>query len=1080
MRIFIFLISLFSFYSILPAQEIDPELLKGMKMRSIGPAGMSGRVTAIDVDLSNPDRIFIGAASGGVWKSESGGVDWEPIFDKQPVQSIGALKINQNNPSEIWVGTGEGNPRNSHNSGEGIYKSIDGGKTWKLMGLEKTKTIHRILISNQDPNTVYVGAMGSIWGPNEERGVFKTTDGGETWRKILYTNNETGVADMVLDPTNPNKLLVAMWEYGRKPWTFNSGGAGSALHLTYDGGKTWKKISNKEGLPKGELGRIGLAIAPSKPNIIYALVEAKKNGLYKSTDGGEKWSLVSEKNIGNRPFYYSELYVDPSNENRIFNLWSYVSKSEDGGKTFETIMDYGNNVHPDHHAFWIHPTNTNYMINGNDGGLNISRDGAKTWRFIENLPLAQFYHINHDMSIPYRVGGGMQDNGSWVGPGYSWKRGGIVNSDWQEVLFGDGFDVVFDKNNDRYGYGMSQGGWVNYIDFETGDTKMIRPIHPDGERLRFNWNAAIALNPFEKCGVYFGSQFVHKSADCGSSWEIISPDLTTNDTTKQKQHISGGLTVDATQAENHTTISCIAPSPVDADVIYVGTDDGKLQVTKDGGNNWSNTSSSMSGLPKGSYFPQIEVSKSKAGEAFAVANNYRRNDFAPYVYHTTNYGATWNRIVDGNKVNGYCHTIVQDPVVNDLLFLGTDRGLFYSLNGGRKWTQWKHNYPSVPTIDLKIHPREHDLIIGTFGRAAYVLDDIRPLRALATDNNIANSKFKILNEADGYLASWKSYSGVRFVAQANFSGKNKSANPGVAVWKAKTEKPNTAVEENGGRKKKKKKAEVEMHVNPDKKKEDAKGEKEDKKKKKELVIKVVDSKNDTIRTYKSKLKNEGINIVRWNMRRDGAHYPSSSAPKDDKELPSGVSVVPGKYKLIMSYGEETDSTFITVHKDPRSNVKDSDLQARYDAYVDFYKVYENATSASLKLVEAKKTTELVDAQMVNVVDSVKTEIKELSKVMNDSLKVFTELYFPPKDFKGIDGVTKRLTSHLWGTTSYLEDIVDKPHDSAVIAVNTAKQEINKVIDRINHFFENDWKDYRERVESVEYSLFKEYERVERN
>ncbi len=1078
MRIFNFVFAFLLLSPHLFSQDIDPELLKGMKMRSIGPAGMSGRVTAIDVDLSNPDRIFIGAASGGVWKSESGGIDWEPIFDKQPVQSVGALKINQNNPSEIWVGTGEGNPRNSHNSGEGIYKSIDGGKTWKLMGLEKTKTIHRILISSSDPNTVYVGAMGSIWGPNEERGVFKTTDGGKTWKKILYTNNETGVADMVIDPTNPNKLLVAMWEYGRKPWTFNSGGEGSALHLTYDGGENWKKITSKDGLPKGELGRIGLAIAPSKPNLIYALIEAKKNGLYKSTDGGEKWELVSEKNIGNRPFYYAELYVDPSNENRIFNLWSYVSKSEDGGKTFETIMDYGNNVHPDHHAFWIHPSNPNYMIDGNDGGLNISRDGGKNWRFIENLPLAQFYHINHDMSIPYQIGGGMQDNGSWVGPGYSWKRGGIVNSDWQEVLFGDGFDVVFDKDNARFGYAMSQGGWVNYLDFETGDSKMIRPLHPDGEKLRFNWNAAIALNPFEKCGVYFGSQFVHKSSDCGSSWEIISPDLTTNDTTKQKQHISGGLTIDATQAENHTTITCIAPSPVDESVIYVGTDDGKLQVSKDGGKNWTNTSASMSGLPRGSYFPQIELSKSKAGEAFAVANNYRRNDFTPYVYHTTNYGATWNRIVDENKVNGYCHTIVQDPVQNNLLFLGTDRGLFYSFNGGQKWTQWKHNFPSVPTIDLKIHPRAHDLIIGTFGRAAYVLDDIRPLRALAKDKNIVKSKLKILNEADGYRVPFKSYSGVRFVAQANFSGQNKSRSPGIAVWKAKKEKTKKSEETKKGKKKKSKKDIIPMHDDPDKKKEKSKGKKD--KKKDKFTIKVLNSKNDTIRTYYSKLKEDGINIVRWNMRRDGVHYPSQKAPKEDEELPSGIAVVPGKYKLIMSLGDEKDSTYVTVHKDPRSNLKDSDLQARYDAYVEFYEVINNAADASQKLVEAKKTTALVDAQMVNVVDSIQTEIKDLSKVMNDSIRVFSEIYFQPEGFKGIDSVTKRLGSHLWGTTTYLGDIVDKPHDTAIIAVKTAKQEINKTIDRINHFFENDWKAYRERVERVEYSLFKDYERVKRN
>ena len=385
------------------AQKIDLKQLEGMRMRNIGPAGMSGRVTAIDVVLSNPDVIYIGTASGGVWKSESGGITWKPIFDKQPLQAIGSLTINQNNPSEIWVGTGEGNPRNSANSGEGIYKSIDGGRTWKLMGLEATRSIHRIIIHRDNPNVVYAGATGPTWGADEARGVYRTKDGGQTWEKILYINEETGVGDMVVDPANPNKLIVAMWEHGRKPWTFNSGGPGSGLHVTYDGGDSWERRTSKDGLPKGDLGRIGLAIAPSKTNIVYALVEAKVNALYKSTDGGHKWSKVSDKNIGNRPFYYADIFVDPKNENRLFNLYSYISRSEDAGKSFSGI---GGGVHPDHHAFWIHPDHPNYIIEGNDGGLNISRDGGNTWRFVENLPLAQFYHINYDMDIPYHIAGG--------------------------------------------------------------------------------------------------------------------------------------------------------------------------------------------------------------------------------------------------------------------------------------------------------------------------------------------------------------------------------------------------------------------------------------------------------------------------------------------------------------------------------------------------------------------------------------------------------------------------------------------------------------------------------------------------
>ena len=465
--------------STLSAQQLDMEKLKGMKPRAIGPAGMSGRITAIDVVNNQPDIIYIGAASGGVWKSESGGIDWKPIFDKQAVASIGAIAIQQSNPDVIWAGTGEGNPRNSLNGGYGIYKSLDAGTTWQLMGLEKTRNIHRIIIDKNNPNTIYVAAIGSPWGEHPERGVFKTIDGGKTWKNILFVNNKTGAADLVVDPSNPNKLIAAMWEHRRKPWTFNSGGKGSGLHITYDGGEHWKKLSDKDGLPEGDLGRIGIAIAPSNPKIVYALIEAKKNALYKSEDGGIKWKKINDKKgIGNRPFYYSDIFVDTKNENRLYSVFTYINVSDDGGKSFKQLMPaYNTNVgvHPDHHAWWIHPENPSFMIDGNDGGLNITRDKGKTWRFVENLPVGQFYHINFDMEYPYNLYGGMQDNGSWVGPAYVAKAQGIRNSYWQEIMFGDGFDVVPDPKNSRYGYGMSQQGFVGRYDRKTGNAKMVRP-----------------------------------------------------------------------------------------------------------------------------------------------------------------------------------------------------------------------------------------------------------------------------------------------------------------------------------------------------------------------------------------------------------------------------------------------------------------------------------------------------------------------------------------------------------------------------------------------------------------------------
>ncbi|MBT6004693.1 MAG: hypothetical protein HOG79_03165, partial [Prolixibacteraceae bacterium] len=441
------------------AQKLDISQLENMKARSIGPAGMSGRIVAVDAVISNPDIIYVGAASGGVWKSVDGGVIWKPIFDDEKLINIGALKICQTNPDIIWVGTGEGNPRNSINIGGGIYKSMDAGKTWKMMGLEATKNIHRILLDPRDENTLYVGAIGNPYGEHPERGVFKTTNGGETWDKILYVDEKTGVGEMVMDPKNPNKLFVNMWEHRRWPWFFNSGGKSSGLHVTLDGGKNWKKLNSEDnGLPEGDLGRMGLAIAPSNPAIVYALIESKKNALYKSTDGGNKFSKLNEgREIGNRPFYYYEIYVDPVDSKRLYSLHSGISMSDDGGKSFTSIEG---GTHSDHHALWINPNDPTHIIEGNDGGMNISMDHGKTWRFIQNIPVGQFYHVRVDNDTPYNVYGGLQDNGSWRGPGYVWKSGGIINELWQEVMFGDGFDVMPDPDDSRFGYAMSQQGNV--------------------------------------------------------------------------------------------------------------------------------------------------------------------------------------------------------------------------------------------------------------------------------------------------------------------------------------------------------------------------------------------------------------------------------------------------------------------------------------------------------------------------------------------------------------------------------------------------------------------------------------------
>ena len=876
------------------AQDFSMELLKNKTPRNIGPGGMSGRVTSIDVVHSNPDIMYSGTASGGLWKSTSGGIKWTPIFENEATASIGSIAIQQSNQSVIWVGTGEGNPRNSLNGGYGIYKSLDGGKNWLLMGLEKTRHIHRIIIHPTNPDIVYAAAIGSPWGEHTERGVYKTINGGETWTKILYTNPKSGAADLVMDPQNPNKLIAAMWEHKRDPWFFNSGGKGSGMYITYDGGKTWKQKTSKEGLPEGKLGRIGIAIAQNKPEIIYALIEAKKNGLYKSIDGGDTWKLVSENmdEIGNRPFYYAEIYVDPQNENRLFSIFTYVNVSEDGGKSFNQLMPaYGvsNGIHPDHHAWWIHPTNGNFMIDGNDGGMNITKDGGSTWRFIGNLPVAQFYHINVDNEIPYNVYGGMQDNGSWRGPAYIWRSQGIRNSYWQEISFGDGFDVIPDKDDSRYGWTMSQQGFVSRYDWKTGNNYSVRPTHPESQiNLRFNWNAAINIDPKANNIIYFGSQFVHKSTDKGETWSIISPDLTTNNPKKLNQHNSGGLTMDATGAENHCTILVIEPSEVEPDMLWVGTDDGRLHYTQNGGQDWTEVTKNIKGLPNGSWIPQIKASKSVKGEALLVANDYRRFNFTPYVYRTKNYGKTWDRIVNASDVTSYALSIVEDPEEPNLLFLGTDDGLYISIDKGDKWTKWTKGFPTVSVKDLVIHPREHDLIIGTFGRAAWVIDDIRPLRAIAKDKDLLKEKIHLFTPPTAYQAAYQQPTGSRFGGDALFNGENRG---GGAKFSFYLNREEIAEEEE--------KEEVENT----KIKWDS------------IQLKIYDG-DRLIRTLKKKTPENGIHTWTWYMDEKGTQSPSKKL-RESKSEPSGISVLPGNYTTILSYGDQVSKTNITIESDPR-------------------------------------------------------------------------------------------------------------------------------------------------------------------
>ena len=1051
------------------AQEFKMDLVQDMKPRNIGPGGMSGRVTSIDVVNSNPDIMYVGTASGGLWKSTSGGIKWDPIFDKEVTASIGAVAIQQSNPSVIWAGTGEGNPRNSLNGGYGVYKSLDGGKTWKSMGLEKTRHIHRIKIDPMNPNTVYVGAIGSPWGEHPERGVFKTTDGGETWEKVLFVNNKTGVADLIMDPTNPNKLIAAMWEHKRDPWFFNSGGSGSGLYITHDGGKNWKKLSEEDGLPAGDLGRIGVAIAPGKPDVIYALVEAKKNALYKSEDGGFKWKKINEKDdIGNRPFYYSEIYVDPENENRVFSVFTYVNVSQDGGKNFEQLMPAyraDNGVHPDHHAFWIHPDNGQFMMDGNDGGLNISKDGGKTWRFVGNLPVAQFYHIATDNEYPYNVYGGMQDNGSWRGPAYVWKAQGIRNSYWQEISFGDGFDVVPDPVDSRYGYTMSQQGNVQRFDHVTGDNYIVRPTPPDATtELRFNWNSAISQDPFDNSTVYFGSQFVHKSTDKALTWKVISPDLTTNDPEKQKQSESGGLSMDATGAENHTTILVIEPSTVEKDMLWVGSDDGRVHYTQNGGETWNDVTANIKGLPKGSWIPQIKASTRNKGEALLVANDYRRFNYTPYAYRTKDYGKSWTRIVDATDVESYALSIIEDPENPNLVFLGTDDGLYVSFNAGDKWQKWTEGFPTVSTKDLAIHPREHDLVIGTFGRAAWVLDDIRPLRALASDASILNQEIEIFTPPTAYQASYQQPTGSRFGGDGLYQGENRKSGAMITYYlkegkkEAKKEKPSSKEKE---------------------------GDSEEKSEAVELTgVQKKDSVqfdfydgDRLIRTLKYKTPEKaGFHRIYWGMDEKGADRPSRKVIIKKKES-GGLDVKPGTYTIKMLYGEMEKETTITVASDPRLDVSAVAINEAYTNGKVLESYMQKAADAVQQLAQSKATAEQFQKDLKKEDDKKYKEQIDASKDIIKQIDSVTAIYLGKVDKR--QGITRSKEMTVMQRLQIARRYVGSRKAGMTATekqlMQFAKDDLQSALQKTNAFFAKEWVDYQYNMKSLDLSPFKKTE-----
>ncbi len=882
---------------------IDSGTFGGLRARAIGPAVMSGRIAAIDASAAEPVTVWIGSASGGVWKSENAGVTFEPVFDDF-TQSIGAVTIDPSDPDTVWVGTGETWVRNSVSVGDGVYRTTDGGDSWQHLGLADTERVAKITVHPEDGDTVYVCATGHLWNANDGRGVYKTTDGGESWEKILFIDADTGCADLDMDPQEPDILYAAMWQFRRTPDFFSSGGPGSGLYRTTDGGGTWSELSN--GLPGGELGRIALAIAPSRPAVLYAVVEAEKTALYRSNNLGESWVERDDSmNIQMRPFYFSELVVDPTDHDRVYKPGFTLTVSDDGGDTFSGLFGAGFSmgaVHPDHHALWINPRDPHHLILGTDGGAYVSYDRALKWRFVRSLPVSQFYHVSHDLEWPYNVYGGLQDNGSWKGPSRS--PGGITGKDWEVVGQGDGFWAFADPRDSNTLYVEYQGGMLSRVNAATGESKSIKPYAREGEeKLRFNWNTPIHLSPTRPGVLYYGSQYLHRSTDRGESWETISPDLTTDDPQRQRQESSGGLSIDNSTAENNTTIYTISESPLDPDVVWVGSDDGLVHVTRNAGADWANVTGNLSGIPQGLWVSSVHASPHAAGTAFITIDGHRSGDMTAYVLRTDDFGTSWRSLVS-DGLEGYAWVVKQDPVNSELLYVGTELGLFISLDGGGQWARFKENLPRVAVHDLAIHPTEHDLIVATHGRGVYIVDDLSPLRGLTDQIMAENVALLPSRPSPMVLSGGMSW----FGSDDEFVGANPPEVATIDYWLKK------------------------RHLFGD------------------LKIEVFDADGELITTIPGR-KRRGLNRVEWPMRLPAPKLPPATALVFAFE---GPRVPEGTYTYRLTKGEEVLEGTVELVADPRNPHPREDRLLQQQTALHAYGLLEELTFLADRVTDLRE------------------------------------------------------------------------------------------------------------------------------
>jgi photosystem II stability/assembly factor-like uncharacterized protein len=903
--------------------------LKNLEFREIGPATMGGRIDDFAVLESSPNVVYVGTASGGVWKTTNNGTTWEPVFDKESVSTIGDIAIAPSDPSIVWVGTGEPNNRQSSSWGDGAYKSLDGGKTWKKMGLEATRHIGRIVIHPRNPEVVYVAALGHLWGPNPERGVYKTSDGGKSWSQALKINEDTGVSDIAIDPESPDTLYAATYERRRTPFGFNGGGPDSAIYKTTDGGATWKKLT--KGLPYengGETGRIGLDIYRKNSNIVYAVVQHEKGGTFRSEDKGETWKKMGDTNP--RPSYYSQIRIDPNNDLRIWELGAPMFLSEDGGKTFSTQRVQ--KIHGDFHAMWIDPADSNHMITGSDGGIHWSYDAGKTWDFINTIAIGQFYEIGLDNEKPYHICGGLQDNGSWCGPVQTLTRDGIANEDWQVIHGGDGFYAAIDNVEPWIVYTESQDGYIDRRDLRTDQQHSIRPEAKAGEpHYRFQWNSPVAVSAHNHTTIYYGGNYLFKSTDRGDNWTRLGGDMTTG-VDRNKLQIFGKTPDKSTLSrhdgvQEYPTITTFSESPLTPNVLWVGTDDGNVQVTRDAGKTWKNVAARVPGVPRGTYVSRVVASKTGEGAALAAFDGHRSDDYNVYIFATNDYGESWKAIRNGIPESaGSVHVVREHPRSTNLLFAGMEFGLWVSWDRGANWTALKNSFPTVPVDDIEIQARENDLVLATHGRSIWVLDDMTPIEKM--DANVTGSPLTFFMPRAA--TSWHLRNRRWSAGQKMFLAKNppygailnyylKEALPAEPAKKDKEDKD-------------KKDAAAE------KPKEDASAVTAEKKEGK-VKITVLDKDGKPVREFDGPGA-AGVNRTNWDLRWDP---PAEPTPEQQEAIaagygfgPRGPIAEPGEYTIKIKAGEKDAAQKVSVEEDTRVVISLADRAARWEAISQLY------------------------------------------------------------------------------------------------------------------------------------------------